>query len=96
MRLELSREADGDIVDMLLYGAEEFGWVAAEAYVASFDARFDRLIDHPQIGMAHPEIRAGLRSIPHRSHRIYYSVDGEVIIVQRILHQSVDVVRWLD
>lgn len=95
MRLELSREADADIADMLRYGAENFGWVAAEAYALSFNPRFDRLLEFPQIGMAHPEIKAGLRSIPHGSHRAYYSVEGEVLTIRRILHKSRDVRRWL-
>lgn len=95
MRLELSREADADIADMLRYGAENFGWAAAEAYAQSFDPRLDRLLEHPRIGMAHPELKAGLRSIPHGSHRIYYSVEDDVLTIRRILHKSRDVKRWL-
>jgi toxin ParE1/3/4 len=95
MRLEFSREADADIADMIHYGAENFGWVAAEAYAQSFEPRFDRLLEHPLIGMAHPELKSGLRSIPHRGHRIYYSVDDEVLTIRRILHKSRDVKRWL-
>lgn len=95
MRLELSREADADIAEMLRYGSENFGWAAAEAYAQSFEGRFDRLVAHPQIGIAHPELKSGLRSVPHGSHRIYYSVDGEVLTVRRILHKSRDVKRWL-
>ena len=95
MRLELSREADADIDDMLRYGTESFGWEAAAAYAQSFHHPFERLIAHPQIGTAHPELKSGLRSIPHRRHRIYYCVNGEVLVVQRILHKSRDVKRWL-
>lgn len=95
MRLELSREADDDITKMLGYGAENFRWAAAEAYAKSFELRFDRLIAHRQIGMAHPELKSGLRSIPHGSNRIYYSVDNEVLTIRRILHKSRDVKRWL-
>lgn len=35
--LELAEAADADVVDMLTYGGGQFGWTAAEAYVASFD-----------------------------------------------------------
>lgn len=95
MRLELGREADADFTDMLRYGAENFGWVAAEAYAVSLSSRLDRLASYPQLGMAHPELKPGLRSIPHGSHRIFYSVEGEVLTIRRILHKSRDVVRWL-
>jgi toxin ParE1/3/4 len=95
MLLRLSREADADIAEMLLYGAENFGWAAAEAYARSFSFRFERLIEHPRIGMLHPELKAGLRSLPHGSHRIYYSFDDEVLTIRRILHKSRDVKRWL-
>lgn len=95
MRLELSREADADIAEMLRYGAENFGWPAAEAYALSFELRFKRLLEHPRIGMDNSEIKAGLRSIPHGSHRIYYSVEGEALTIRRILHKSRDVRRWL-
>ena len=96
MRLEFSREADGDVVNILRYGTETFGWDLAEAYVASFDARFERLLGYPNIGIAHPELKAGLHSYPHRSHRIYYSFDGDTLTIRRILHKSRDVKRWLD
>lgn len=95
MRLELSGEADADVVDILLYGAANFGWERAEAYVASFDESFAVLIDHPQIGAIHPGVRPSIHSWPHGSHRIFYDVLADVIVVQRILHKSVDVERWL-
>lgn len=40
LRVELSRDADADFVDMLEYGTERFGWAQAEAYAAGFEASF--------------------------------------------------------
>lgn len=95
MRLELSDYADSDISGILEYGVTNFGWDRAEAYVASFDNSFAQLIDYPLIGAIHPEVRPPIYSWPHGSHRIFYDVIGDAIMVQRILHQSVDVRRWL-
>lgn len=95
MRLELSDEADADIIGILKYGSANFGWERAEAYVASFEESFVRLIDHPQIGALHPTVRPPIHSWPHGSHRIFYDIIEDAIVVQRILHKSVDVARWL-
>jgi plasmid stabilization system protein ParE len=37
LKIEIARLADADIVGMLEYGAEAFGWDRAEAYVEGFD-----------------------------------------------------------
>lgn len=95
LRLELSREADADLIGMLEYGGEQFGWAAAEAYVARFDQSFALLCEYPEIGTVHHQVRPPIRSWSHYSHRIFYDIEAEAIFVRRILHQSQDVVRWL-
>jgi toxin ParE1/3/4 len=95
LRLELSREADAELVSMLEYGSAQFGWDAAEAYVARFDQAFALLCEHPEIGAVHNQVRPPIRSWSHHSHRIFYDIEGAVIVVRRILHHSQDVVRWL-
>jgi toxin ParE1/3/4 len=95
MRLELSREADADVVGILEYGAVHYGWDRAEAYAASFDESFAVLLEHPRIGALYPDVRPPIHSWPHGSHRIYYDIEGDTIVVRRILHKSVDVARWL-
>ena len=96
MRLELSEDADRDIVGILQFGAANFGLDRAEAYAASFDDSFALLLEHAQIGAIHPEVRPPIHSWPHGSHRIFYDVIGDAVVVQRILHKSRDVKRWLE
>lgn len=95
MRVELSRDADFDMIGILEYGAAQFGWNRAEAYGESFDDGFALLCDYPLIGALHGDIRPPIRSLGHRSHRIFYDIEGDVIIVQRILHHSMDVKQHL-
>lgn len=60
------------------------------AYIDDVERRFRVLLDHPQIGRAEDGLVSGLRSLASGSHRIYYSIDGETITIQRILHMAVD------
>ncbi|MEK6542136.1 MAG: type II toxin-antitoxin system RelE/ParE family toxin [Pseudomonadota bacterium] len=94
-RVKLSRAADADLVSILDYGAEQFGWGSAADYVSSFEASFAMLCDHPEIGAIHPDIHPPIRSAAHRSHRIFYDVEESTIVIQRILHKAMDVRRWM-
>ena len=66
-------------------------WNQAEAYVASFDESFALLFEHPRIGAVHPDVRPPIHSWRHGSHRIFYDIEDDMIIVRRILHKSMDV-----
>ena len=96
VKVELSQEADRDLVNILTYGADAFGWDSAEAYVAGFDRSFALLARHPEIGVLHEEFRPPIRSLPYGSHRLFYDVEPGCIIIRRVLHKSVDVGRWID
>ena len=96
LRVEITRDADADFVGMLEYGAERFGWAQAEAYAEGFQASFALLAEYPEIGFLHSEFRPPIRSFPHGSHRIFYDVAAERIVVQRVLHKSRDAQRWLE
>ena len=95
MRLELSSRADADLVAILEYGAEHFGWNRAEAYTEGFGESFALLTEYPEIGSLHEDFRPPIRSLPYGSHRIFYDIVGDTICVQRILHKAMDAQRWL-
>lgn len=95
MRVELGSDAAADLSSILEYGVEVFGLETGRDYFFSFDLAFALLIDHPLAGMARPEIDATIRSFKHRRHCIYYDVVEDLIMVQRILHHSMDVARHL-
>lgn len=95
IRVEISVAADADLAEILSYGAETFGRDRAEAYVADFGTTFDLIRRHPLAGAVHDEVRPPIRSLPHGSHRVFYDVFSNEIVVQRILHKAVDVQRHL-
>lgn len=93
--LELSEAADADLVGILDYGVSLFGAETGEAYVAGFDDSFALIAEHPLIGAVHDEVRPPIRSLPHGSHRIFYDLLDDRVIVQRVLHKAMDVERYL-
>ncbi len=88
--IELSEEADNDLIEIWLYGYAEFGAETADHYGQSFQKAFDLLSRYPFAGEARRDIDPTIRSLGHNSHHIYYDVEGTIIRVRRILHKAVD------
>ena len=93
--VEISEAADADLTDIFDYGADHFGDEAAAAYVRGFNDAFALISDHPLIGAIHDRVRPPIHSLPHGSHRIYYDIVEDRVIVRRILHKAMDVERHL-
>lgn len=93
--VEISEAADADLAEILAYGKENFGENRAEAYLASFQTTIDLIARHPLAGAVHGGVRPPIRSLPHGSHRLFYDVFEDHVVVQRVLHKAVDVQRHL-
>jgi toxin ParE1/3/4 len=66
---------------------------AARAFVDAVIERCHLLAANPEIGMRREDLAAELRLFTHRGYAIYYrNLDTEVMI-ERVLHPSVDVER---
>ena len=89
-RLVLSEAADRDLIEIGDFGIERWGVDRAATYVQTLQESFDLLLRHPFAGRARGEIAPDLRSLRHRSHIILYRVDGDSVIVARILHVAAD------
>jgi toxin ParE1/3/4 len=70
------------------YSAKTFGEAVADAYSRGFVEVFELLQERPLAGAVQSDLGMGLRGFVHRRHRIYYRVDGEMVLIVRILHQS--------
>lgn len=95
MFCELSSEADVDLGAIYDFTCERFGTDQAEAYLTQLGAIFTRLLEYPELGRDRPDIRAGLRSIPHDSHIIFYRILDDRVRIIRILHANRDIPRLL-
>ncbi len=64
---------------------------AARHYVSGLKAHCEGLRHFPKRFTACPEFGKGLHRTRYRSHDIYYSVDGEIVLIERIVHVMRDV-----
>lgn len=90
MRLEFSPAAEADLVEIASFIARD-NVPRAVTFIDELEEACVKLIDFPQSGVARPDIRAGLRSKPHGSYVIFYSVLERLIRIERILHGARDI-----
>jgi toxin ParE1/3/4 len=87
MRHEISRAAEVDLTEIFRYTFETFGIRQAERYLRDLDAVFDMLGEFPEMGRP---FEGASRSFIHGSHIVIYRVDGDVVLIGRVLHGSRD------
>jgi toxin ParE1/3/4 len=95
MRLEITDRAASDIEGIVEFSVAEFGNAVARKYHMQIQQALDRSMDHPYVGRAEPDLRIDVRSISANSHRIFYSVEGEIVVIRRVLHKSMDAASWV-
>jgi len=90
-----SRAADEDLIRFFIDGIGKFGVAQAEGYQQGLARIFELLAGNPRLGRR-IERRDGYRRFHHGRHVIVYSIDDEDDIrIERILHDAMDVDRYL-
>ena len=103
-RVRLTAAAERDFVDVVAWTAERFADRQAGRYADAIARAIAGLADGPdQLGShTREDLPVGLRILPiarravRARHVLIYRLSGDSIIeIVRILHQSMDIVRWL-
>ena len=92
---KLSEAAANDIEAILTRSVLDFGVERTETYFQSLTHCLELLSDNPEMGSTVDDIRQGYRCFLHESHVIFYTHDEQAILIVRILHKRMDVVRSL-
>ncbi len=85
---QVRQAADNDLLNIFIYGCEQFGTDTAEAYIYRLEAGIQQLTEHPKSGRSIEQIMAGVRALPVVSHVIYYQITDATIDIIRVLHKS--------
>lgn len=91
--IKFSPAARADLKEIGRFSRREFGKAVADKYLLGLDQVLDRFALHPHSGETQPKLGKGVRRLSHRSHRIFYEVNGEVVLILRIYHHARDVKR---
>lgn len=90
MSYRLSRAAEADLIDIYLYGLQEFGAATADAYHARLEACFELLAEFPMLARERTEIDPPIRVHPVGKHLVIYLVAQHDVLIVRVRHQSED------
>jgi len=82
--------ARADLVYLREYSLEQFGPDVADEYFLGFETAFDRLAEFPFSGAAQAELGKDIRCLIHRRHRIFYTVQGDTVLIIRVVHHAMD------
>lgn len=91
MQIKKTVLADEDLIDIYLYGSQNFGQSQAERYFAEINQAFSFLADNPWVANERPEFVPPVRIHPHGKHLIVYTVEDDFLLIVRVLHQRMDI-----
>lgn len=95
MPYKLTPEADKDLIEIYLYGFQNFGEAQAEKYFSDLEDCFQLLSEAPFICRERAEFTTPVRIHPHGRHLVVYAIRDDEVLIARVLHASRDVQQRL-
>jgi toxin ParE1/3/4 len=84
-KIRLSQDAKDDLQSIWDY-IGQFNETAADRMVDGLVEAYLSLLDNPERGREREELLPGLRDLLVKKYLVFYKIDGDVIVVARILH----------
>lgn len=94
-KIDFTRDAERDLINIFLYGIEHFGSGKAERYLETINAKIEMAAEHPDFGADYGFVIRGIRRHEAVSHAVYYRSTRSGILVLRVLHGRMDPARHL-
>lgn len=82
-----------DIKGIWRYTKKEWGVKQADNYVQELGQSIQRLAQTPKTGLSIYDVYEGCRVFRYRRHIVIYSVTNTSLVVQRVLHERMDITR---
>ncbi|WP_406568397.1 type II toxin-antitoxin system RelE/ParE family toxin [Alterisphingorhabdus coralli] len=95
MKYQLRPAARKDLSSIWAYTADRWGIEQADHYVTLIIEKIENASNAPGIGSPIKGLRYSYRKLSVGSHRIYYRLSGNEMLVSRILHERMDINREL-
>lgn len=91
LKYKLSRLAFKDLSKIWSFTAENWSKSQANLYYKGILKQIDLVCSNPEIGKSIDEVKTGSRIVFYKSHIIIYKNNNEVILIDRILHQRMNI-----
>jgi toxin ParE1/3/4 len=85
-KYRLSPQARNQIRDIGRFSKRRFGAYQAKAYHAGLERTFELLADFPKMGVSSDELLIGARRFRFQSHIVFYTEDGDSILIRALFH----------
>jgi len=98
MNYQISVKASEDIENIWLYTATTWSVEQADKYYNLIFDNIEHIARYPLLGKEYKHVLPNYRCLQVESHLIFYKYkeNQDFIEIIRILHQSMDVERWLE
>ncbi|MEM1019379.1 MAG: type II toxin-antitoxin system RelE/ParE family toxin [Pseudomonadota bacterium] len=94
-RYRLTALARQDLIDIRTFTKAQWGTEQARHYLKGIERDYIRFAENPMLGRDYSHAMEGYRAWTSGSHVIYATVEGEILIIRRILHKNRDAPRHL-
>lgn len=88
--VSISADAQQDYRGIVRYTRRTWGAQQSLSYGRRLVAAMQQLGQYPFLGESRDDLGAGLRSRLVGQHVVYYRVGDDAVVVERVLHQSMD------
>ena len=94
-QLVIAPAARNDLKEIYQYGLRQWGQAKSESYLSTIKDQFWLLTQQPLMGTERPELLPDARSLPIKSHTLFYRVNADKVEIIRVLHGRQDPQRHL-
>lgn len=84
----LAPQARADLEEIAYYVFVQSGSI--ERLIESISTRFVLLGTHPRVGRRRDDLRPGMRAFPVGDYLVLYRVEGDDVLIQRVIRSSRD------
>lgn len=90
LKLVISPAAQQDLRDIYQFGLRTWGRTQSSDYLDQLRAHFIALTNQPRVAVERPELAPNMRSLPAKSHVVYYRLQTDQLEIVRVLHGRQD------
>ena len=92
----MRRKAGADIKGIGRYTWKMWGIAQRNEYLDGLESKINEIAENPNLGTARDDLYPGLRTCLYGEHVIFYLPLGTSVAIIRVLHQSMNINKWLD